>query len=171
MSYEAICTKITGHGAGVYNFGQSSFLLLVGDNRDGICRGVSTAWLIAKKKGNDYLKEIVNPTLETGLLHEQHTARQASDFQSDYVDISGDTAQSPSPATLRALRTGGAGALASHKAETYQSLAAAEFPFTLLEITSSRPRHDYFFDVVHCRNVQGRTGQEPCRRRLQSQSQ
>lgn len=137
MSYEAICTKIAGHGAGIYNFGQSSFLLLVGDNRDGICRGVSTAWLIAKKKGNDYLKEIVDPTLKTGLLHEQHTARQASDFQSDYVDISGDTPESPSPATLTALRTGGVGTLASHKAEAFQSFAAAGKSIGEVVLTSS----------------------------------
>ncbi|WP_423203747.1 YopT-type cysteine protease domain-containing protein [Pseudomonas kribbensis] len=137
MSYKAICDKIEGHGEGIYSFGQSSFLLLVADNRDGICRGVSTAWLIAKKKGNDYLKDIVKPTMSTGLLHEQKTARQASDFQSEYVDISGDTPGSPSAATLGALRTGGVGSLGQTKAEAYQSFATAGKAIGEFVLTSS----------------------------------
>ncbi|MGY2441243.1 YopT-type cysteine protease domain-containing protein [Pseudomonas sp. SDO52101_S400] len=137
MSYKTICDKIEGHGEGIHAFGQSSFLLLVADNRDGICRGVSTAWLIAKKNGNDYLSEIVKPTLKTGLLHEQRTARQASDFQSDYLDISGDSADSPSAATLSALRTGGLGTLGQKKAETYQSFATAGKSIGEFVLTSS----------------------------------
>ncbi|WP_085711493.1 MULTISPECIES: YopT-type cysteine protease domain-containing protein [unclassified Pseudomonas] len=137
MSYEAICKKIEGHGEGVHNFGQSSFLLLVAENRAGICRGLSTAWLIARKKGKDYLKEIVEPTETTGLLHEKKTANEASDFQSAYVDISGDTPESPSQATLDALVTGGVGKLGEKKAEAYQGFATAGEAIASFVLTSS----------------------------------
>ncbi|MGX0889886.1 hypothetical protein AB7M22_001894 [Pseudomonas sp. ADAK2 TE3594] len=136
MSYGAICKAINGHGEGIYNFGQSSFLNLVGDNRDGICRGVCTAWLIAKKNGNDYLKEIVAPTASTSLLHEQRTARQASDFQTSYLDISGDSPDSPSVATLSALRAGGLGSLGEKKSQTYQGFADDGKPIGQLVLTS-----------------------------------
>jgi hypothetical protein len=136
MSYDAICKAIKGHGEGIYNFGQSSFLKLVGDNREGICRGVCTAWLIAKKNGKDYLEEIVSPTITTSLFHEQKTAREASDFQTEYLNISGDTPDEPSDATLLALKNGGLGTLGERKAQTYQGFADDGIPIGQRVLTS-----------------------------------
>lgn len=136
MSYEAICKAIKGHGEGIYNFGQSSFINLVHENREGICRGVCTAWLIAKKQGNDYLKEIVNPVVTTGLLHGQRTARQASDFQTEYKDVKGDSPDAPSEATLSALKTGGLASLGERKSDPQQSFAADALALGQLVLTS-----------------------------------
>ncbi len=124
MSYEAICTAIKGHGSGIYNFGQSSFLKLVSENREGICRGVCTAWLIAKKNGNDYLKEIVNPTPSTSLLLTHKSAHNASDFQTEYMNSNDDTDDAPSEATLLGLKGGGLGTAGDKKSRSAQSFSS-----------------------------------------------
>ncbi|WP_260954585.1 C58 family peptidase [Pseudomonas citri] len=150
MSYEAICKAVNGHGEGVYNFGQSSFINLVGKNREGICRGVCTAWLIAKKNGNDYLKEIVNPVVTTGLLHGQRTARQASDFQTEYRDVKGDSPDSPSEATVSALKTGGLGSLGERKARSHQGFGDDGAAIGQLVLTSG-----YRYSILSIKGVLG----------------
>ena len=120
MSFESIssCKDVEG----IHDFGQSMFLNLIDENNQGICRGVSTAWLKAKKNDKDYLQEILHPTEKTGLLHTQKTALKASSFQTNYIKAhTGDSADSPSNETIAELKKAGLGTVGYSKAETYQS--------------------------------------------------
>ncbi|HEY0060778.1 MAG TPA: YopT-type cysteine protease domain-containing protein [Telluria sp.] len=124
MSYETIHDALGSHGDGKYKISQGNLASLIGDNKAGICRGLSTMWLVAEKTGKYFVKDIAAPDEDTGLLHEQSSATGASQMQTKYIDDGLDTDDNPSVGTTDQLRMAGLGTVGERKHAAPMNFAA-----------------------------------------------